>query len=162
MERLAYVPQRRSGDCAVASLATVTGRSYENMAALLGLQDFDNGLAAFALPFPLLRAGFAATTLFPAEVGVRFGMTGGLASRAGIAAFLSDRSAVLLMNIEAQDMPDHAIAWHRGRLIDGRFGVIGDTLDGVQFEAALVISPLASLATASQPEPVVMQQKEAA
>jgi 3'-phosphoadenosine 5'-phosphosulfate sulfotransferase (PAPS reductase)/FAD synthetase len=145
-----YVPQRGAfdfntkvgvGDCMIASLATVTGISYEGMAAALGFtcdsvtglpQGTDKGLTLFDVAAPLLDLGFAATmVLAPGAlafmqaddaafvkrqeaVGVRLRLT----DPTTIKRLIQGRRAVLLIGNVATPAWNHAVAWKNGRIYD--------------------------------------------
>ncbi len=145
-----YVPQRGTfdfstkvgiGDCMIASLATVTGISYEGMAAALGFPcdpvsgmpvGADNGLTVFDVSVPLLDLGFAATTLLAPGAGnfLRSEDAAMLKRRnaegapirftdpSTIKRLIQGRRAVLLTGNVATPTLNHAVAWKDGKIYD--------------------------------------------
>jgi hypothetical protein len=79
MKQQKYVPQRPScKDCEIASLATVTGRSYEEIAGILGiainpttglpdLSRYPAGIDILDIVYPLFRLGWSAAVIVTQE-----------------------------------------------------------------------------------------------
>jgi hypothetical protein len=95
-----FVPQRGgTRDCTLAALATVTGRTYEEVAEALGVQidlttglpDIGPGIDPLATIYPLLRLGWLCAPLVAREKLDK----DGYATIEEIKAILPGRKAVL-------------------------------------------------------------------
>lgn len=154
------VPQRGDagvGDCVIASLATVAGRSYEDVAALLGFpcdpetgfprMPAGRGVSLFELAPVLLPLGFSSTLLISRDYPhARDYSAGPLLSSDGIKAMIQGHAAVV--SFDEIEEP-HALAWKDGVLHDCRPPVRRLRLEDIRIDAAVIISRI---------EPTVLQQ----
>jgi 3'-phosphoadenosine 5'-phosphosulfate sulfotransferase (PAPS reductase)/FAD synthetase len=154
-----FVPQRTdgAGDCAIASLATVLGQSYEYTAALLGFPcDVATGLPSLPagrginfteMGAPLLSIGYSTTILMAKEnpEAEAYGDRMRLPASEAIKGLIRGRSAVVMVRIYLPngECELHGLAWKNGRLIDcnrGHMDLPDIDLQDVEVLGALVIA----------------------
>lgn len=145
------VPQRSNagvGDCVIASLATVAGRSYEEVAALLGFpcdaetgfprMPPDRGVSLFEIGPVLLPLGLSSTLLISRDhPHAREYSAGPHLSSDGIKAMIQGHAAVVSFDEIGEA---HALAWKDGVLHDCRPPVRRLRLEDIRIEAAVIIS----------------------
>ena len=130
------IVQRGGGDCVVATIATLIGRSYEAVATLLGFPNPERGGVAYPeIGGPLLSIGWAVTPLLAKE-HPGSDQTLRLLDQPGIRETIQGRRAILTVQ---GDNELHAVAWTGSEALDC---VSGDRfeLDDVTVFAAQILS----------------------
>ncbi|MCS3726179.1 hypothetical protein [Bradyrhizobium betae] len=153
MKQLEYVPQRPGcKDCEIASLATVTGTSYEEVAAVLGitidpttnlpdLSEYPAGIDLLDVVYPLFRLGWSAAVIVTeegfrkAEIG-RFGP-----SNDQLKADLSGRLATIGYVDSDPVVGNHSLAWDGSIAIDCSTGE-RLSLDNIEIHSAVILTRL--------------------
>lgn len=158
---ISIVPQRTRGmgDCALAALATVIGRDYDETANLMGYQIDDRG-------WPILPAGGGLANVEMAAALLALGYSGTLITtcdhpaNAGQAAFtrsptmaelkdiLRGERAVLMTQQWFDGVPQmHAMPWIDGMAYDCRPPVAACHYEQLSVAAAMVIRPAQAFPT---------------
>jgi hypothetical protein len=149
-----FVQQRASADCVIAATATVTGNSYEKIAAAFGIPVdpkngkpdvaiLDRGVDILDTLFPLFALGVLATPLIakedPRMVGIE--RQSKLASSEQIKSAIKGHKAVLGYHDDDDQVGRHALAWYGNQAIDCGNGEIVDIND-MTIHSALVLASL--------------------
>ncbi|MCA1470322.1 hypothetical protein I6F09_20755 [Bradyrhizobium sp. IC3195] len=155
MTQLEYVPQRPGcKDCEIASLATVTGAAYEEIAGVLGiaidpttklpdLSKYPAGIDLLDVVYPLFRLGWSAAVVVTqegfrkAEIG-RFGP-----SSQQLKADLAGRRATIGYVDTDPAVGNHSLAWDGSIAIDCSTGE-RHSLDNVEIHNAVILTRLES------------------
>ncbi|RIY03507.1 hypothetical protein D3218_01745 [Aureimonas flava] len=142
----------RLGDCVIAALATILGRTYPETATLLGFPcdpatGHPVGLHKAGVPItmlaaPLLAAGIPSTIIVSDEFAARVGDVPGVGlARDRLHQMLRGRRAVVMIEERHDDgFEMHALGWVGDRLYDCRPPAPNERpIDGVEILAAVVM-----------------------
>ena len=147
-----FVAQRRVRDCAIATAATITGRTYEEIAQVFGIPlnhegvpDADAlgpGIYTQDMVYPLLGLGWIAAPMIAREH--RGNQDDKRQSKQPssdmIKASIAGRRAILGYQDDDENVGDHSVAWSGKEAIDCSDGAIID-LDSLTLSEALILGP---------------------
>jgi hypothetical protein len=153
MKQQKYVAQRPGcKDCEIASLATITGRSYEEIAGILGiainpttglpdLSRYPAGIDILDLVYPLFRLGWSAAMIITQE-GFRKAEVGRHGpSSDQLKADLSGKLATIGYVDSDPVVGAHSLAWDGSIAIDCSNGE-RVSLDNIEIDNAVVLTRL--------------------
>lgn len=153
MTLIKYVPQRPGcKDCEIASLATVTGALYEEMASALGitidpatelpdLSKYPAGIDLLDVVYPLFCLGWSAAVIVTQEGFRKAGIGRSGPSSDQLKADLSGRLATIGYVDSDPLVGDHSLAWDGTVAIDCSNGE-RMSLDNIEIQNAVILTKL--------------------